>query len=303
MERQNIRFQETEIQKEKGLSEIDVSEFISRLRKHNKKFIKYINIDSSKKADEDIARDGDLELISAEFKNEIEKTGVDFELKEIGTIVSPDDQEDITIEEVRPFISSWKVFGTYVGSFDNFNITAEQKDSIINKIRMTDISFDDLDIENPDDAEKIMEIVRNGNTAIEQIKKVDMIYREVEEEIMSLEEMINQARKKTLKEYLLAKNLRLNKPFEPTGYILRWQIDCSGKSFLSSWNKVLSTLLEIYKNENARDVYNQAKETAVQAISSAILELIHRSGKEDEREHVESLLNIATTIRNRLNDY
>lgn len=278
---------------EKSLAEIDLGDFASALRKHNDQFnmfklagesivdaIDRKKGDVPKKSFEERAKQERVEsynnLLNI-YRSDLARAGLNLESIKINISVASSTGE-IGGTEMRINIENGKRFLDYLEALDKSNVTESQTEGLksVAEILIKQL-VQEYNLGDPDD-ERMVEFMSNFNQIIEQYQQFSD--PELSKSVEELSKYLTIAKKKYLKEYLLAnKEYLLTEP----------GIGAEGpQDYREKLNEAIDTIIEIGKNQNAKEFQQELINIFKKTLTDTKKEFVGW-GKKKFKEQVEEL--------------
>ena len=255
---------------EKSLNEIDLSELVDSLDEYNKQFnwgtmatremiFDEENEGGLAKEDVDAEKTNSLAELEQKHREELEKTGLSLEpVKGIATIFTPEG-DDIETSEMRINLVDGKRFVDYISVLDEDSLTEQQIRGLITVAdSLTKQLVYQYNLTDPND-ERVTELFGSLSQIIDEYHRLDKRSKSgLLASVEQLEKYLEVARKKYLKEYLLAEKAGFlegaeGKYFGPSN----WHTDSNPESYRRYWDEAIKKVIEIGKNKNARNFQNE----------------------------------------------
>jgi len=194
--------------------------------------------------------------IENRHRNIINKTGISVESIRKGIMFTGNDEEK-QLSEVRINLRDGKIFLSYLNSLSENDI----KESQITGLKLVADSLtkqlvEQYELDNPND-ERMLELFGSVDDIIKEYKRLGSLrHSGLSESVNDLSEYLSMARKKYLREYLIAKKNHLlgiinSYSFGPE----EWHRDES--SYEKYWGDAIKKVNLIGMNQNASDLYKQ----------------------------------------------
>ena len=284
------------------LSKVDTSNLIAPIEEYKKKFnwgVMAAKRTISKEGDDvdhDPAEESSFyESMKIDARPILELTGLKFDnIKTSSVLVSKEGYFDF--KEIILKLEDGVQFVKYLQSLTVENITESQANGLSRVAKIITRQLKKYDLNNPDDS--FFQLISNLPTIISEYDRLGF------SEIDEFESFLENAKNGCLKEFMAAGALKLDRDFEKgKGFVLEWHRDATPEILQKYWNNVLDVLTMISGNEKAKDVYNQARSTANQAINNAISEVSEWQSNNDKKAYANKLFPVLVSVKNRLAEF
>jgi len=246
----------------------------------------------------------DLELLHGPT---MRKIGIGLEkVPASGVILSSGDEGESI--ETRPYeiginLTDGEKFISYLRSIDSIAITENQADGL-KKIAesLTSQLTTEYSLEDADDA-RLLELFGNLQNIIQEYERLDNPNNNLGESIQELKKLLEIARNKYLREYLLATQFIRALQAEIGGRNFgpsQWHTDSRSETYETFWQKTLATLEQIRQNPAAADFYRQVVNHLSASLDYALEDLEKNEGEYTDSDEK---ITIAQKYRELLRDY
>jgi len=210
--------------------------------------------------------------------------------------------EDHTGSEMRLNLKDGPRFVAYLQALSPEAITESQKEGLREIIVVLTNQFNSYNLDDSND-DRLLEFMGSVSVIIDEYKRLFHFNEGTEVfpgAIMVLETYLSYARKGYLREYRKVEALQLDRPFTGEGFILRWHTDATPGYLREKWDLVIDTLKTVFDNPKARELYDVARNNALQALESAIQEV---SALPDTNNNKQKFLSILQGTQSRLSEF
>jgi len=297
------------------LSAIDTSDIISHLDNYNIQFSMGVTagrqllhvLDMEKmKQDNTTVSGTDTSATEDQFAEQL----ITFEQMKVDTQTLL----DLTGLEYQPMRAGWFIAGSegshlgsemrlnlkdgpqlikYLRSLSPEMVTSRQKDGLNEVAKVLCKQFMSYDLNDSGD-DRLLEFMGSISSVLVEYGRI--FGREnLSEDIIKLDKYLSYSRNGCLREFRVAEDLLLDKPFTGQGFGLRWHIDATPELLQERWDSVISALHMISQNDKAVEVYGIAKDTAVHALDAAIGDVTSLPGQDRNKEKFLAILNTVKT--------